>query len=113
MKSARVLFAIAAALILVGVGLILLEPGPPEGECADDPLMTSGSMSDELDCPLSIESFEELMDYESSPFWFRISGLVVILIGIGFAVTGTVVALRGRKPGDTASGPESGADPPS
>lgn len=102
MKSARVLFATALVLVLAGVGLILLEPGPPDGECAEDEMITSGFVDEDSGCALSIESADAIMEYEQGPFWFRIAGLVVILVGVAFLIAGIVVAVRGRRAGGPA-----------
>jgi uncharacterized membrane protein len=96
------LLAVAGALIVLGVLAFMLQPGAPEGECAPEgATQTSGFQDAESGCPLTIESADEIMDYNSAPKPFRIAGLVLVLAGIATAV---VALVRGRnKPG---AGPE-------
>ena len=90
------LLAVAGALIVLGVLAFMLQPGAPEGAT-----QTSGFQDAESGCPLTIESADEIMDYNSAPKPFRIAGLVLVLAGIATAV---VALVRGRnKPG---AGPE-------
>lgn len=101
MKSTRGKFlAIAGALILLGVLAFVLQPGPPESECVPTNGPTSGFMDEEKDCAISIESFEEISDYNSSPKPFRIAGLLLIVAGI---VVGVVGLVKGRRSGTSGS----------
>lgn len=84
------LFAVAAALVLLGVVLFALQPGEPEGECVTDGGPSSGFVDSDSGCPISIESYEEIADYRSSAKPFRIAGLVFVLAGVGVAITGAV-----------------------
>lgn len=72
------LLAVAGALIVLGVLAFMLQPGAPEGECAPEgATQTSGFQDAESGCPLTIESADEIMDYNSAPKPFRIAGLVL------------------------------------
>ena len=86
--------AVAAALVVVGVLAFFLQPGAPDSECADDPNVTSGFVDEEKDCPISIESWEEISDYESSPKLFRIAGLLLIVAGVIVGIVALVVRPR-------------------
>ena len=84
----------SGVLILLGVALFALQPGPPEPECATDPSATSGFTDPEQDCPISIDSMNEIRDHESSPKWFRIAGAAVGGIGLVLAVVAGVARVR-------------------
>lgn len=102
MKSARTKFlAIAGVLVLLGVVVIFLQPGPPDPECVPEGTPYSGFVDDESGCPISTESMEKITDYESSPKPVRIVGLLIILVGLGVAVVAAF-----RKP--RATGPPAG-----
>ena len=88
------LLTVAAALVAVGVVLIVLQPGPPEAECVPEGTPSSGFVDTDQDCPISQESWERISDWESSPKPFRIAGALVILAGI---VTGGVALVAGRR----------------
>ena len=85
---------VSGALILLGVALFALQPGPPERVCATDPNVTSGFTDPVQDCPISIDSFNEIREYESSPKWFRIAGLGLVIVGV---VLGAVTMFRKRR----------------
>jgi hypothetical protein len=87
------LFVLAAALIVLGIGLFVWEPAGPETECAKDSSRTSGFVDEEKNCPVSIESYERVREAESGPQWDNIGGLVLVAGGIGAAIAGAV-----RKP---------------
>jgi len=65
---------VSGVLILLGIALFALQPGPPEPECATDPNATSGFTDPEQDCPISIDSMNAIRDHKTSPKWFRIAG---------------------------------------
>lgn len=88
------MFIAAAAIIGVGILLVVLQPGPPKGECVSQGAANSGLVDNESGCAISKESFNEIRDYETSPKLFRIAGLVIVVAGIG---TGATAAIR-RKP---------------
>jgi hypothetical protein len=89
---------ISGGLILVGVALFALQPGPPEPECAADPSSASGFTDPEQDCPISIDSMNAIRDHESAPKWLRIAGLGVGVTGLLLAVvTGIGRARRPRR----------------
>jgi hypothetical protein len=87
------LFALAALLIVIGVGLMVWEPEGPETECAEDPSVTSGFVDKEKDCQISIESFNRIREAKSGPQWDNIGGLVLVVGGVAAGVVGLV-----RKP---------------
>lgn len=98
MKSTKlVLLGVAGALLLLGVLSFVLQPGPPDPECAPAGAPSSGFVAeDNPDCAISIESFAEIKEYETSPKLFRIAGLGLVLAGL---VVGVVsVVKRSRDP---------------
>ena len=102
MKSSRTTFLLAAAaLILVGILSIFLQPGPPETECAPDDMATSGYVDDESGCPITTESFNEVREYETSPKLFRLAGLGLIVVGIGVGIFGLTRKKRTDGPAPT------------
>jgi hypothetical protein len=88
---------VSGGLILLGVALFALQPGPPKPECATDPSATSGFTDPAQDCPISIDSMNAIRDHESSPKWFRIAGVAVAVAGLVLAVV--VGIARARSPG--------------
>lgn len=98
MKSTKVvLLGVAAALILFGVLSIVLQPGPPDPECAPPGAPSSGFVDeDNPDCAITMESFEEIREYETSPKPFRIAGAVMVLGGLVVGLVGLVGLLLGR-----------------
>ncbi|MBQ1071645.1 hypothetical protein KBX06_00465 [Micromonospora sp. C31] len=103
MKSAKmILLGTAVALLLLGALSFVLQPGPPEPECAKAGAPTSGFVDDDnRDCAITIESYAEIRDYETSPKLFRIAGAGLVLAGLVVGVVGLVK--RSRRPGDTAA----------
>jgi hypothetical protein len=87
------LFALAALLIVIGVGLMV--PEGPETECAKDASMTSGFVDEEKDCPISIESYNRIREAKTGPQWDNIGGLVLVVGGVAAGVVALV-----RKPRD-------------
>lgn len=87
------LFALAALLVVIGVGLMVWEPEGPEAECAKDPGVTSGFVDEEKGCPISIESYNRIREAKSGPQWDNIGGLVLVVGGLTAGVVGLV-----RKP---------------
>lgn len=84
----------SGVLILLGIALFALQPGPPEPECATDPNATSGFTDPEQDCPISIESMNEIRDHQTSPKWFRIAGVGVGVVGIALVAMVSVARIR-------------------
>ncbi|OEV04430.1 hypothetical protein K378_05828 [Streptomyces sp. Amel2xB2] len=84
------LFVLAAVLIVLGIGLFVWEPAGPEAECAKDTSRTSGFVDEEKNCPISIESYERIREAKSGPQWDNIGGLVLVVGGIGVAITAAV-----------------------
>ncbi len=82
---------VSGALIALGVALFALQPGPPEPVCATDPNVTSGFTDPEQDCPISIESFNEIREHKTSPKLFRIFGVGVAVVGL---IVGGVAMFR-------------------
>jgi hypothetical protein len=83
MATKAKLLVAAAALVVLGIVLILLQPGPPAGVCVAEGEPSSGFVDDDSGCPISIESYEEINDYETGPKPFRIAGILVIVVGLG------------------------------
>ena len=88
----------SGALILLGVALFALQPGPPEPECATDPSVTSGFTDPEQDCPISIDSMNAIREHDTSPKWFRVAGVAAALTGLAALVVAGVVRLRRPRP---------------
>jgi hypothetical protein len=84
----------SGVLILLGVALFALQPGPPEPECATDPNATSGFADPEQDCAISIDSMNAIRDYQSSPKWFRVAGVGTGVVGIVLAVVVGIARVR-------------------
>ena len=93
----RVWLLASGVLILLGVALFSLQPGPPEPECATDPNATSGFADPEQDCPISIDSMNAIRDHESSPKWFRIAGVGTALAGLVVTVVVGIARARGPR----------------
>ena len=91
----------SGGLILLGIALFALQPGPPEPECATDPKATSGFTDPEQDCPISIDSMNAIRDHETAPKWFRIVGVSVGGIGIVLAVVAGIARIRSPRPEDS------------
>lgn len=92
------LLIVAGVLFVVAVVLMALPRfGEPELECAPKGGATSGFESDELGCPISIESFNEYTEWESGPIWTRIGGLALVVVAGGVAVTAVVKGRRDKK----------------
>jgi hypothetical protein len=87
----------SAGLIVLGIALFALQPGPPEPVCATDPNATSGFTDPEQDCPISIESMNAIRDHETAPKVFRIAGVGVAAAGLVLAAA--VAVARIRSPG--------------
>lgn len=103
-KPKIVLPVLGIALILLGVLAIVLQPGPPDPVCAEAGAPTSGFVAeDDPNCALTIESFNEIRDYETSPKPFRIAGLVLVLGGVVVGVIGLILLLVRRSPGKGAA----------
>lgn len=110
MNTTRGLSFLAAALILLGIGVFMLQPAAPQGECVPEGEPYSGWMDPDQDnCPISEESYREILDWETSPKPFRMAGAGIALVGIGFGVAAGVKAVRGKKPGGD---PGAGHTPP-
>ena len=86
--------AVSGGLILLGVALFALQPGPPEPVCATDPNATSGFTDPAQDCPISMDSMNARREHESSPKWYRVAGVAVASAGIVFAIVGGIVRVR-------------------
>lgn len=101
MASKQKFLVIAAVLLVAGVLSFLLQPGAPDPECVTDGGPSSGFVDG--DCQISIESYEEIRDYETGPKPFRILGLVLVVAGLGVGAYGLT-----RK-GDAAPPPDDAA----
>lgn len=87
-------------LVVLGVLAIVLQPGPPEGECVAEGAPSSGFVDSDSGCAISDESYAEIADYNSSPKPFRIVGLLLVLAGV---VTAVVTLVRSRRSGPSGS----------
>ncbi len=76
----------SGGLILLGVALFALQPGPPEPVCATDPNATSGFTDPAQDCPISIDSMNAIRDHESAPKVYRVAGVSVAVAGLALVV---------------------------
>ena len=81
---------IAAVLVVLGLAAFPLQNlGEPESVCAKSGAPTSGFVDkDKEDCGITIESYNEIREFESGPKLFRIGGIVLILAGIGVGAYG-------------------------
>lgn len=85
-KSALIL---AGALIVLGIICFPLQNlGKPDAECVPEGSPSSGFVDDESGCAISIESWEEISDWNSGPKLFRIAGLILIVGGVGVGIYG-------------------------
>jgi hypothetical protein len=87
----------SAGLIVLGIALFALQPGPPEPVCATDPNSTSGFTDPEQDCPISIDSMNAIRDHESAPKVFRIAGVGLAAAGLVLATVVAVARIRGPR----------------
>lgn len=101
MTTRTKMLAAAGALILIGVLLFALQPGPPGYDCAPQGAATSGLVEDG-GCAISIDSFEKRRDYDTKPKPLRIAGLAFVVVGLG---TGVVGLVRGRSETDGPATP--------
>lgn len=110
MKSKIVLPVLGVALILLGVLAFILQPAPPDPVCAEAGAPTSGFVAeDDPNCAITIESYSEIQDYQTSPKLFRIAGLILVLGGVVVSVAGLILLLVGRsKEKETAPSPPGG-----
>jgi hypothetical protein len=92
----KFLFALAAALIVIGVVLMVMPtPGEPKLECVSQSAPSSGfTDADQDNCPVSIESYNKYADWSSGPRWDNIAGLVLVVAGLGTAGVATVKARK-------------------
>jgi hypothetical protein len=103
-KSKIVLPVLGVALVLLGVLAFILQPGPPDPVCAEPGAPTSGFTAEgNPDCAITIESYNEIRDYETSPKPFRIAGLLLVLGGVGVGVVGLILLLVRRSKGKEAT----------
>ena len=104
MQKSRSLLGIAGLLLVLGVVSFVAQPvldAKPDAECVKESsasngiVPSSGFLDEEQDnCPISIESWKKIEDWNSKPKPFRIAGLVLVLAGL---VTGGVAIVRGRR----------------
>lgn len=97
---------LGVALILLGVLAFLLQPGSPDPVCAEPGAPSSGFVvEDDPTCAITIESYNEIRDYESSPKLFRIAGAFLVLAGLVLGVVGLILLLVGRSKGQGTTPP--------
>jgi hypothetical protein len=98
MMKPKHLFALAAALLVLGIALLVIpSPGEPSLQCVSESAPSSGfTDADQDNCPVSIESMNEYSDWSSGPRWDNIAGLVLIVAGLGTG--GAAVVKARRKP---------------
>jgi len=80
--------AFVAAAVLVVLGIIafpLQNVGEPKAECAAAGAPSSGFVDDDSGCPITIESYNEIREFESGPKLWRIAGIVLIVSGLAVA----------------------------
>ena len=100
-------FIVAAVLVVLGIVAFPLQYlGKPEVECAAQGAPTSGFVDEEKDCGITIESYNEIREFESGPKLFRIGGIVLILAGLGVA---GYAATRKRPAADVPPAPDAPA----
>lgn len=108
-KSKTLLPVLGVVLILLGVLAFILQPGPPDPVCAEAGAPSSGFVAeDDPNCAITIESYNEIREYETSPKPFRIAGLILVLGGVALGVVGLILLLTGRSKGKEAPPPVSG-----
>jgi len=107
-KSTKlVLLAVAGGLLLLGVLSFVLQPGPPDPECAPAGAPSSGFVDeDDPNCAITIESYEEIRDYETSPKLFRIAGAGLLVAGLVVGVVGVAKRSRGSEAAPPPSQPQ-------
>jgi hypothetical protein len=88
---------VAGGLVVLGVALFALQPGPPDPVCAASPSAASGFTDPAQDCPISIDSMNAIRDQEASPKWFRIAGVTVGVAGIVLASVAGIARTRGPR----------------
>jgi len=94
-KSTKiVLLALAGGLLLLGALSFVLQPGPPEPVCAAAGAPSSGFVDSDRNCEITIESYDRIREYETSPKLFRIAGAGLVLVGLVVGVAGLVKRSR-------------------
>jgi hypothetical protein len=98
---------VAAVMIVLGlVAFPLQNLGKPEVKCAAEGAPSSGFVDDDSGCPITIESYNEIREFDSGPKWFRIGGIVLIVGGLGVGAYGLT---RKRQRPDEAATPDAPA----
>lgn len=87
----------AVVVAVLGVVTFALQPGAPEAECAAKGAASSGFEDPGRHCAISVASWKKIAEYDSSPKWFRIVGLLLILAAVVVAVVALVKLVRARK----------------
>jgi hypothetical protein len=91
-----VLLVVAGGLLVLGVLSFVLQPGPPEAVCAAADAPSSGFVDSDRNCAITIESYDRIRKYETSPKPFRVAGAGLVLVGLMVGVTGLVKRSRPR-----------------
>lgn len=101
MKS---LLVVASLLVLGGLGLIFLPtPGAPELACLDRASSTSPLVHPDGACAVTPESALAYQEWDAEAKWDNISGLAMVLVGVGLG--GTLLARNRRARGAAGSHP--------
>ncbi|SHE25281.1 hypothetical protein [Actinomyces glycerinitolerans] len=100
MKS-KYMYIAAVVLFVVGVAMIFVEHVGPEPDisCAgpDDPLSGYTFEVDGEECPISVEDFNAILEYDRSALPVRRAGLGIAIVGIGVGIGGIVVGRRQKR----------------
>lgn len=88
------LLILSAALIVVGLFLMFFPFVTIEPECAEDELVTSGFVDEDQDCPISIESWEEIRAELERFKIERVGGLALVAGGLAAGGVGVVQSRR-------------------
>ena len=76
-------------IVLAVVSFLFLNGAKPDTVCVEEGAPYSGFVDEEKDnCPISDESYQKIVDYDSKPKIGRIAGLVLGVAGVGVGVVG-------------------------
>jgi hypothetical protein len=75
---------IAGLLVVLGLVLIIWQPPGPAVRCATSEEDATSIIDPDQRCPISSESYQELLHHRSSIKWDNVIGMVLLLVAIGF-----------------------------